>query len=99
MDKPDEVPSYTTEHFFEKRTKYAMIVPVINEGDRIRIQLGRMRPYLDAVDAFIVDGGSTDGSVSAEILRETGLRGFLLKTGDGKLSARFNIFLIFVLYL
>ncbi len=88
MDKPDEVPSYTTEHFFEKRTKYAMIVPVINEGDRIRIQLGRMRPYLDAVDAFIVDGGSTDGSVSAEILRETGLRGFLLKTGDGKLSAQ-----------
>jgi len=87
-DNYEEVPAFTTSHFFEKKTKYAMIIPVINEGDRIRTQLIRMKSYLELIDSFIVDGGSTDGSVSPENLSETGLRGFLLKTGPGKLSAQ-----------
>ena len=88
MHEAPEIPYYTTTHYFEKRTKYGLIIPVINEGDRICRQLVRMRPFLGAVDSFIVDGGSTDGAVSPQILRETGLRGFLLKTGAGKLSAQ-----------
>jgi dolichol-phosphate mannosyltransferase len=39
-------------------------------------------------DIIIVDGGSSDGSLDLESLLESNVRGWLLKTGPGKLSAQ-----------
>lgn len=39
-------------------------------------------------DIIIVDGGSTDGSLNPNILQEKGVRGLILKTAPGKLSAQ-----------
>ena len=39
-------------------------------------------------DIILVDGGSTDGSLAHDSLLEKGVRGLLVKTGPGKLSAQ-----------
>ena len=92
-----EVPAYTTHEFKQKRAKYALIIPVINEGDRIRTQLVRSKPWLDTVDAIIVDGGSTDGSMDLQYLAGTGIRALLVKTGPGKLSAQMRVGLAYAM--
>lgn len=85
-----EVPEFRVETLRDKRSRYAIVIPVINEGDRICRQLRVMADHglTDAFDTVIVDGGSTDGSLAAEILKSVGLRALLVKTGPGKLSAQ-----------
>jgi glycosyltransferase involved in cell wall biosynthesis len=63
---------------------------VLNEDGRIQAQIRRMRDCgaLAAADTIIVDGGSTDGSVGAETLRDSGLRALLVKTGPGRQGAQ-----------
>ncbi|SDG88217.1 glycosyltransferase family 2 protein [Pelagibacterium luteolum] len=87
------VPLHETAEFFDKRTRYCLVVPVINEGERIAIQLRAMRAanIPDLLDVVIADGGSTDGSLHADLLRETGVRTLLTKTGPGKLSAQLRM--------
>jgi glycosyltransferase involved in cell wall biosynthesis len=64
---------------------------VINEGQKIRAQLERMRPLADQVDIVIADGGSTDGSLAADRLTQCGVRALLVKTGPGKLGAQMRM--------
>lgn len=92
-----QVPEFTSAVFFHKRCKYSLIVPVLNESERIRTFLKRLSPYLKMVDLVLVDGGSTDGSVSAEILKDAGARAFLVKKGPGGLSAQLRIALAYVM--
>jgi glycosyltransferase involved in cell wall biosynthesis len=40
------------------------------------------------VDIIVIDGGSTDGSLDLDSLRQDHVRGLLVKTGPGKLSAQ-----------
>lgn len=64
--------------FFKKKNKYCIIVPVINEGDRIQKQLTRMRKYSKQIDIIIADGGSTDGSLRKTFLRQQKVRALLV---------------------
>ena len=66
------------------------MIPVINEGERICSLLERMHALaIDRfVDVMIVDGGSTDGSLEPAFLHASGVRGLLVKTGPGRLSAQ-----------
>jgi hypothetical protein len=45
-----------------KRNRYAVVIPVRNEGDRLRRQLPRMARFMDVCDIVITDAPSTDGS-------------------------------------
>lgn len=85
-----QVPTFTIQDLRGKRARYCLIVPVINEGERIRRQLAQTAALgaSDRLDVVIVDGGSTDGSLAEDILRKTGVRALLTKTGPGKLSAQ-----------
>ena len=85
-----QVPEYLTVFWLEKRFPYCVVIPVINEGQRISNLLTRMAALgVDrSTDIIIVDGGSTDGSMNQDTLRANGVRGLLLKTGRGKLSAQ-----------
>jgi glycosyltransferase involved in cell wall biosynthesis len=76
-----------------------VIIPVINEGERIARLLARMSK-LDVAcraDILIIDGGSRDGSLEPPLLGEHSVRGLLVKTGPGKLSAQLRCAYAFAL--
>ena len=81
------------------RRPYCLVVPVINEGARIRRQLAETRDLgmCEALDVIIADGGSVDGSLEEGFLRSTGVRALLTKTGPGKLSAQLRCAYAFAL--
>ena len=85
-----QVPSFKIQFDSEPRSAWCVVIPVINEGARIRNLLERMAALgiHDAADVIIVDGGSTDGSLEHGFLKAKGVRTLLLKTGPGKLSAQ-----------
>ena len=58
------VPDYISNEFHEKKAKYCLCIPIINEGERILLQLERAQKNgIDRlVDIIICDGDSTDGS-------------------------------------
>jgi dolichol-phosphate mannosyltransferase len=85
------LPEYRADELADKCHTYCVCVFVINEGDKIRAQLADMAILADLVDIIVVDGGSTDGSLALEFLREQNVRVLLTKTGPGKLSAQMRI--------
>jgi len=86
-----QVPSYRVAHERPKRAKYACCVFVINEGEKVRKQLQRMKELTGLVDVVVADGGSTDGSFDGGILEDAGVTALLVKTGPGKLSAQMRM--------
>lgn len=85
-----QVPAYEVRFWSGRQRKYCVVIPVINEGERIRNLLLRMaRLDISALaDIIIVDGGSRDGSLDPTFLQRNGVSGLLVKTGPGKLSAQ-----------
>ena len=97
---PDwEVPVFRIDFWDGKTRDYCVVVPVINEGDRIRHFVRRLKENKinTIADIIIVDGGSTDGSLNHEYLRSGGVRGLLTKTDAGKLSAQLRVAYSFAL--
>lgn len=86
-----EVPSFLCNELAPKHSDTCVCIPVINEGERIGAQLERMRQTAPSVDILIADGGSTDGSLDPALLRATGVRALLTKTGPGRLSAQMRM--------
>lgn len=77
--------------FAPRAARHLLVIPVINEGERIRGQLRRIAEAKLGLDVAIADGGSTDGSLEEGFLRETGVRALLTKRGPGKLSAQLRM--------
>ncbi|MDF2946605.1 MAG: glycosyltransferase family 2 protein [Bacillales bacterium] len=86
-----EVPKAKYHEFKKKSTKYCIIIPIINEGERIKSQLEKMKYYSNEVDIIIADGGSKDGSTELSFLESMGVRTLLIKNDTGKLSAQLRI--------
>ncbi len=74
-----------------KRNAFALVIPVINEGERIRGQLRSIDTAAAGVDIVIADGGSTDGSLAPDFLAEAGVRAVLTNAGRGGLSAQLRL--------
>lgn len=91
MNPAWQIPQHTAEIFRSKTSKYALIVPVLNEGERIRRQAVKLKPFADRVDTLLVDGGSTDGAVTSEFLRTNGFRGYFAMPKPLGLSAQLRI--------
>ncbi len=85
-----QVPSFETQLWLGRQYSWCVMIPVINEGDRIKNLLSRMYALRtsEIADIIIVDGGSTDGSLSPNLLETREVRGLLRKTGPGKLGAQ-----------
>ena len=81
---------YSTHEFAQEQSKYAVVIPVINEGDRLISLLDRMVALQipDQFDVIIVDGGSTDGSVALENLKSRGVNTLLVKQSIGALGTQ-----------
>lgn len=94
-----QVPTFDTLLWLGRQSPWCVVIPVINEGERIKSLLSRMSALnIDAIaDIIIMDGGSTDGSLELDSLQQKGARGLLLKTGPGKLSAQLRCAYAFAL--
>lgn len=78
---------------FERATKYCTVIPVINEGINIGMQLKKMRSLgqMRWTDLIIADGDSTDGSIPLDFLKSIGVRSLIIKKDIGKLSAQLRM--------
>ncbi|MFN6943714.1 MAG: glycosyltransferase family 2 protein [Cytophagaceae bacterium] len=86
-----EIPPFITHELKAKSNEYAVCIPVINEGDRIRNQLLKMKHLTDLIDIVIADGGSSDNSLDLEFLKAQNVKSLLVKKGEGKLSAQMRM--------
>lgn len=86
-----QFPDFTVTEMHKKQHRYCVCVFVINEGERIQKQLKKMKRFTDKIDVVIADGGSTDGSLKTEFLKQQGVRALLTKKGPGKLSAQMRM--------
>jgi glycosyltransferase involved in cell wall biosynthesis len=86
-----QVPHHEATELTPKRHDVALVIPVINEGTRIRDQLRRIAACAPATDTVIADGGSTDGSLDLPLLREVGVRALLVKRDTGRLGAQLRM--------
>jgi dolichol-phosphate mannosyltransferase len=85
-----EIPANKLVFWMGKQNANCLIIPVINEGERIVNfvkKLNELAIYT-MMDIIIVDGGSSDGSLDVAFLKENNIRGLILKTGEGKLSSQ-----------
>ena len=89
----DGVPAFSAEELAPRRARQALLIPVINEGARIRHELERAQaagiPSL--VDIIICDGGSTDGSLEPSYLTSVGVNALLTKHGPGRQGAQLRM--------
>ena len=87
------VPGFECTEYQEKTKAYAVLIPIINEGERIRRELERARDnhVADAADIIICDGGSTDGSTDDKLLRELQVNTLLVKRDVGKQGAQLRM--------
>ena len=94
-----QVPTFDTPLWLGRLHQWCVVIPVINEGERIKSLLARMATLKigDIADIIIIDGGSTDDSLSLESLQQNAVRGLLVKTGPGKLSAQLRCAYAFAL--
>jgi glycosyltransferase involved in cell wall biosynthesis len=86
-----QIPAFTANVLEAKRSSFALVIPVINEGQRIRDQLTLISGLSLPIDVVIADGGSTDGSLDVDTLKKNYCRALLTKVGTGRLSAQLRI--------
>jgi dolichol-phosphate mannosyltransferase len=91
VNKSDwSIPSHTVSFWKGRTHDHCVIIPVINEGERIIRLLQRMESVgvADIADIIIIDGGSTDNSLDPSKLQALRVQALIIKTGSGKLSAQ-----------
>ena len=87
------VPRFEREEFREKESEYCLLIPILNEGERIRRELRRAQQAgVDKlVDIAICDGASTDGCTGEEGLRALGVNTLLTKRDTGRQGAQLRM--------
>lgn len=87
-NKVESVPEFIANVFAEKRSKYCLLIPLFNEGNRYLNQVKKMQKngIFEKVDIIICDAGSTDGTTDPEYLEKTGHRVLLTRKGNGRYS-------------
>jgi len=87
------VPNFDCNEYEQKKTKYCLLIPIINEGNRIQNELRRAKTAgIDTlIDIIVCDGGSSDGCTDANIHKQLGVNTLLIKTGAGKQGAQLRM--------
>lgn len=87
------IPKFECTTFHKKQSDYALLIPVINEGERILAELTRAHDahVMDVVDVILCDGGSTDDSLVPEKLRILGVNTLLIKQDEGRQGAQLRM--------
>lgn len=91
MQHEEGVPHYEVREWAPKCKDYVVLIPVINEGDRIFKELKRAEDagIHTMADIVICDGDSTDGSTGKECLPQVNT--LLIKKDSGKQGAQLRM--------
>ena len=81
------VPGHETHILNPKKAKYAVVIAVWNEGERLTRQLEKTQAWLDTCDIIISDKPSTDGSTDPEKLKRFNVHALINLVGVGGLSS------------
>lgn len=92
-EKQAGVPAFIAEEYAEKKKEYVVLIPIINEGDRIKRELERAKNahIADYADIVICDGGSTDGCTEECLLKSLDVNALLIKQDTGKQGAQLRM--------
>ena len=92
-EKQKGVPKFEAIEHKGKAKKYAILIPIINEGERIHKELLKAKEYniSDYADIIICDGGSTDGSTDYDTLKNLNVNTLLIKQDNGKQGAQLRM--------
>ena len=87
------VPPFEYNEYMQRTGDYVVLIPVINEGERILKELYRAYKHhiAEHADLVICDGGSTDGSLEERKLRKLQVNTLLVKKGEGKQGAQLRM--------
>lgn len=87
------IPNFSSFEFQPKNNKYCLCIPIINESERIKLELttAKNNAIHQLVDIIICDGGSTDGSTEHKKLIDLGVNTLLIKEGPGKQGAQLRM--------
>ena len=93
FERQPGVPCFECEEFEPRRTKYCLLIPIINEHPQIEKELARAQASgVDRLcDIIICDGGSTDGCTESGMLRSFGVNTLLVKRDTGKQGAQLRM--------
>ncbi len=92
-DRQKGVPKFKCDEFEKKKKDYVVLIPIINEGDRIIRELERAHKYhvAESADLVICDGGSSDGCTEKQRLRRLEVNTLLVKQDAGKQGAQLRM--------
>jgi len=87
------VPAFEYYEYAQRTKDYVVLIPVINEGERILKELYRAYKHdvADYADLVICDGGSTDGSLEEKKLKKLRVNTLLIKKDKGKQGAQLRM--------
>lgn len=87
------VPKFECIEYKKKNKDYVVLIPIINEGDRISKELQRAAKHnvSEYADIVICDGGSTDGCTEETNLRKLHVNTLLVKQDKGKQGAQLRM--------
>lgn len=92
-EKQAGVPRFECNEYQERTKDYVVLIPIINEGDRIIRELKRAFKYgvADYADIVICDGGSTDGCTAESKLKKLKVNTLLINRDTGKQGAQLRM--------
>lgn len=92
-EKKPGVPRFSCTEYNEKSKDYVVLIPIINEGDRIIKELKRAYKHnvAECADIVICDGGSTDGCTEEGMLKKLRVNTLLVKQDAGKQGAQLRM--------
>lgn len=79
-----QIPKFNALEFHKKQTKYCICIPVLNEGEKIKKQLQKLKGLTKLVDIIIADWGSSDGSTNPKFLKKMDVRTLLTLKDKGR---------------
>lgn len=92
-EKQDGVPKFVCTEYAPKTKDYVVLIPIINEGERIKRELESAKEYKVSsyADIVICDGGSTDGCTEERVLKNLKVNTLLVKQDAGKQGAQLRM--------
>ena len=92
-EKQVGVPKFECIEYSEQKKDYVVLIPIINEGNRIIKELTRAaeNKVSDYADIVICDGGSTDGCTEESKLKKLHVNTLLVKQDTGKQGAQLRM--------